>query len=98
MAATMIALYKTPPDQEKFDTHYFGTHLPLVQKIPGLVKVEVCRFTGKEAPYYLMATLYFNSREERKMGLNSPEGKATSVDLPNFAESGQFTIAFADIV
>jgi uncharacterized protein (TIGR02118 family) len=98
MAATMIAFYKTPSDQEKFDAYYFGTHLPLVQKIPGLTKVEVSRFTGKEASYYVMATLYFNSREERKAGLNAPEGQATSADVSNFAEPGQFSFAFADIV
>lgn len=98
MAVTMIALYKEPPDRGQFDTHYFGTHIPLVQKIPGLLNVEVQRFTGREAPYYLMATLYFNSKDERKAGLSSSEGQATNADLANFAAPGTYTIAFSDVV
>ncbi|GCE20522.1 EthD family reductase [Dictyobacter kobayashii] len=98
MAVTMIALYKEPADREKFEKHYFGTHIPLVKKIPGLQKVEVSRFTGKDAPYYLMATLYFNSKEERKAGLSSPEGQATTADVPNFATPDIITIAFTELV
>lgn len=98
MTVTMIALYKEPADREKFDAHYFGTHIPLVRKIPGLQRTEVNRFTGKDAPYYLMATLYFNTKEERKAGLSSPEGQATSADLANFAEPGTYTIAFTETV
>jgi uncharacterized protein (TIGR02118 family) len=96
MTATMIAFYKEPADREKFDKHFFEVHLPLVEKIPGLQRVEVKRFTGKTAPYYLMATLYFNNKEERKAGLSSPEGQATSADLPNYAAPDSVIIAFAD--
>ena len=98
MAVTMVVLYKEPPDREKFDAYYFGTHIPLVQKIPGLLKVEVSRFTGREAPYYLMATLYFNNKEERKAALSSPEGQATAADLANFATPDIITTTFADVV
>lgn len=98
MAVTMIALYKEPPNREQFEQHYFGTHIPLVQKIPGLMKVEVQRFSGRDAPYYLMATLYFESKEARKAGLSSLEGQATNADLANFAAPGSYTIAFADVL
>jgi uncharacterized protein (TIGR02118 family) len=66
--------------------------------MPGLVKVEVNRFTGADAPYYLMTTLYFNSREEREASLNSPTGQTTAADVLNFAAQGSFTLAFADVV
>jgi uncharacterized protein (TIGR02118 family) len=98
MSANLIVFYKTPPDPEKFDKYYFETHIPLVQKIPGLLKAEVSRFTGEDAPYYLMATLYFDSGEEREAGLSSPAGQTASADVPNFAAPGSFTIAFADTV
>ena len=98
MTANLIVFYKAPPDPEKFDKYYFGTHIPLAQKIPGLVKLEVSRFTGENAPYYLMTTLSFNSREERDAGLSSPEGQATGADVPNFAAPGSATLAFADVV
>src|SRR5205085_11950993 len=57
MAATMIAFYKEPADREKLEKHLFEVHFPLVRKLPGLVKMEVNRFSGKGAPYYLMVTL-----------------------------------------
>lgn len=95
---TMTVLYKEPSDREAFDQHYFGTHVPLCQKMPGLVKAEISRFSGKNAPYYLMTTLYFNSKEERNAALNSAEGQATADDLPNFAPAGSYTIAFAEVI
>ncbi|MBE3560176.1 MAG: EthD family reductase [Ktedonobacteraceae bacterium] len=94
----MIALYKEPADREQFDKHYFNVHVPLVQKLPGLLKAEVHRFSGKNAPYYLMAILYFNNRDERKAALSSPEGQATSADLPNFTAPDDVVIAFSEVV
>ena len=98
MTAKLMVFYKAPPDPETFDKYYFSTHIPLVQKMPGLVNLEASRFTGENPPYYLLATLYFNSREEREASLRSPEGQAASADLPNFASQDSVTFAFADVV
>jgi uncharacterized protein (TIGR02118 family) len=98
MAATTIVLYKTPSDPEKFDAYYFGTHMPLVQKVPGLLRAEVQRFRGKSAPYYLLTTLYFNNKDEQKAAWNTPEGQAVTADVPNFAEEGQATLISAETV
>ncbi|GAC1360484.1 MAG: EthD family reductase [Ktedonobacteraceae bacterium] len=98
MAVTTIVLYKEPADKEQFDAYYFEKHIPLVQKVPGLLKAEVQRFTGKNAPYYLMATLYFNGKEERKAALSSPEGQAMNADVVNFAAPENITVGFADVV
>ncbi|MGH6973834.1 MAG: EthD family reductase, partial [Stellaceae bacterium] len=38
--AHMVVIYKTPKDKAAFDRHYFGTHVPLAKKIPGLRKYE----------------------------------------------------------
>jgi uncharacterized protein (TIGR02118 family) len=78
-----VVLYKEPADKEAFDSYYFANHVPLVEKIPGLVKCEVSKSVGK-APYYLMAELYFNSFDDMKAGFGTDEGKATQADLPNF--------------
>jgi uncharacterized protein (TIGR02118 family) len=98
MAATIIVLYKEPANTEEFDTYYFQKHIPLVHKVPSLVRAEVNRFTGKNPPYYLMATLYFNSKEERKAALASPEGQAMNADVTNFAAPENVTIGFADTI
>ena len=98
----MIALYKQPSaaDLTPFEEHYFSTHVPLVNKVPGLVKAEVNRFTGAmggDAPYYLMAELYFNSKEEMDQAMGTPEGRAMAKDTRNFPP-GLLTVAFAEVV
>lgn len=42
----LIALYRHPEDQESFDKHYEQVHTPLVEKMPGLKKLEVTRIRG----------------------------------------------------
>ena len=99
MSATMIAFYKEPADREKLEKHLFEVHFPLVRKLPGLVKMEANRFSGKGAPYYLMVTLYFNSKDERKAALmTSPEGQAVTADTQSNVPADKIVVAFADTV
>ncbi|MEW6509967.1 MAG: EthD family reductase [Bacteroidota bacterium] len=84
----LIALYRKPGDPAEFDNHYFGVHLPLVQKYPGLRKVEVTRVTGApigEAKYHLVAEMYFDSKDAMDAALASAEGKAVTRDILSFA-------------
>ena len=85
----LIALYKKPADVKAFDEHYFQTHLPLADKIPGLRRTEVSRVTGSpagESEYYLMAELYFDNMEALRAVMSSPEGKASGKDVMSFAK------------
>jgi uncharacterized protein (TIGR02118 family) len=41
----LIALYKQPPDTQSFEDAYFRTHLPLLNKVPGLQRMTITRFT-----------------------------------------------------
>jgi uncharacterized protein (TIGR02118 family) len=84
----LVALYRKPADIEHFDKHYFNSHLPLVNNIPGLRKVEITRINGApigETPYHLMAEMYYDSVEAMNAANASPEGKATARDLMSFA-------------
>jgi uncharacterized protein (TIGR02118 family) len=86
----LIALYRTPNDPVAFDSHYENVHAPLVEKIPGLRKLEVARITGApigEAQHYLIAEMYFDDQDSMQRSLASPEGKATARDLVGFAGS-----------
>lgn len=86
--AKLIALYKQPGDKGKFDEHYFGTHTPLVKKIPGLCKAEVTKVTGApggESQFYLMCEMYFDDRESLEAAMRSLEMKDCSKDLMSFA-------------
>lgn len=95
-----IAFYKAPQDKEAFDKHYFGTHMPLCEKLPGLQKAEVSRLSsgapGGESPYYLMTELYFNSMDEMNAAWGTPEGKAVFKDTRNI-EPGLLTPVIAEI-
>ncbi|MBA4601899.1 EthD family reductase [Thermoactinomyces mirandus] len=85
----LTALYKQPEDQKSFDEHYYQTHLPLAGKMPGLVKVEVTRYSatpmGDKSPYYLQADLYFEDKKALDDAMKSPEGKAAAKDVMSFA-------------
>src|SRR5262245_23593830 len=92
MAARLLALYKTPNDRDAFDTYYLSTHVPLAKTVPGLRRYEVSTGTalGPNGPsnIHLVATLHFDSVDDIKAALASPEGRATAGDLGNFADGG----------
>ena len=88
----ITVLYGQPVDPASFETYYFKTHMPLVAKINGVVKAETTKFLpgpdGSNPSYYRMAEVYFENPEELQKALDSPEGKATTDDLANFASGG----------
>ena len=96
--AKLMALYKTPADTAAFDSYYFSKHVPLAKKIPGLKRYEInaapiASPTGS-APYYLVATLEFDSMSALQKGLGSLEGAAAAGDLANFAHAGVDMLMF----
>ena len=84
----MIALYKTPPDTEAFDRAYFGTHLSLLAKVPGLEKTVVSRFTRTVMGegLYLMAEMFFPDEATLKAALKTPQMGDVGRNLASFAE------------
>ncbi len=95
----LVALYRKPADPEGFDQHYRQTHMPLVERWPGLRRVEVGKITGAvggEAPYYLITEMYFDDQEALRAALRSPEGRAAGNDLQQFA-AGLVTMVYAQV-
>lgn len=90
---TLTALFKKPEDTAAFDEHYNNVHAPLMQKVPGLRKMEVTRFTKMLTPAnaliseqpYLQCTMYFENMDTFKSAMASEENKAAGKDLMNFA-------------
>lgn len=95
--AKLIALYKQPADPEAFEEAYFQTHMPLIEKVPGLQKTVLTRFTrslmGED--FYLMAEMYFSDREALKTAMKSPEMGAAGETLNSFA-AGLVTLLFGE--
>ena len=90
--AKLIALYKKPKDAAHFDKYYFGTHVPIAKKVPGLRGYEVSKGPVNTlqgpSPYHLVALLEFDSLEAIGRAVATPEGQATAADLGNFATGG----------
>ena len=67
--------------------------------MPGLEKLEVCHFTGApggEPKFYMMAELYFDTKEAMMSTLAGPEGKAAAKDVMSFA-GDLIHMMFADV-
>jgi uncharacterized protein (TIGR02118 family) len=88
----LVVAYGAPEDSAAFDQHYESTHVPLVQKIPGLRRFEHGKVLGtpdgSPAPYYYLALLWFDSTQDLEASMGSPEGQAAGEDVPKFASGG----------
>jgi uncharacterized protein (TIGR02118 family) len=92
MTVKVVVLYTQPADPAGFDDHYLGVHVPLVAKIPGLLREETGKVTapldGGEHTYYRMAELYFADQAAMEAALGSPEGGQTAQDYGQIAPPG----------
>ncbi|MGW2520375.1 EthD family reductase [Streptomyces sp. NPDC001617] len=89
MSARFTVLYETPADPAAFDRHYRDVHLPLARRLPGLRRYtlgrDVVAVRGGE-PYYLVAELEWETREELRAAFSSPEGRAAAADAAHLEE------------
>lgn len=90
--ARMIVIYPTPDDIEAFDSHYFGIHVPLAWKLPGLRKYEVNAgpvvMPGGARSIHRIGILHFDDMAAIRAAFASPEGQATAADRRRFAPDG----------
>jgi len=90
--AQIIVAYKTPADAKAFDAYYFGKHVPIAWKIPGIRKYQVSRgpvvTPAGPSPFHLVATLTFDSLADIQQAFGSPEGQAAMADVQKFATAG----------
>jgi uncharacterized protein (TIGR02118 family) len=96
--ATLMVLYNKPADAAAFDSYYFGKHVPLAKKIPGLRRYDVnngpVATPEGPAPYHLVALLHFDSMAAIGAAFASSEGQAAAGDLENFAQAGAQLLMF----
>jgi uncharacterized protein (TIGR02118 family) len=88
----LLVLYGHPRDPAAFDRYYQEAHIPIARRMKGLRKWTVGKVQGtpggEPPPYYYVADLYMESREEFEQLLASPEGQAAVADVPNYATGG----------
>jgi uncharacterized protein (TIGR02118 family) len=100
-----IALYQKPADPESFDEKYFSSHLPLVDRTPGMLRAEVARvsrvfvpgFLGDTEPY-LIAEMYFESADAAKAAFASPEWQAAGANLAEIGGLPLVAMFTADVL
>ena len=96
----LLVLYGHPKDPEAFDKYYAEIHIPLARRMRGLKKWTIGKAIGtpegKKPPYYYVADLFADSREEIEAILATPEGKAAVEDVPNYA-SGGVTFLYTEV-
>jgi|GEM_PF-910875 conserved hypothetical protein len=72
----IFVIYFAPQNKEEFDSEYFQNHINLAKRIPNLFKLEINKVydqSPKESNYYLIATLYFKTKEDLEYALKSKE-------------------------
>ncbi|MCV0402781.1 MAG: EthD family reductase [Chloroflexi bacterium] len=87
----LIVLYNAPEDPEAFDAHYRDVHTPIVSRYPHLRDMRLSKLSGvagRDAAYYLMAEMIFDSAADLDEALMSPAGAESAKDLRNFAGAG----------
>jgi uncharacterized protein (TIGR02118 family) len=100
-----VALYKQPADAEAFDTAYFESHKPLIDKVPGLVRQEIAKVSRTFVPNfldgnepYLIAELYFESKDAMKAGFASPEWQVAGANLTEIGGMELVAMFSAEVV
>ena len=92
MAIKLNVQYGHPVDPAAFEKYYAEAHLPLASRMSGFTRIELCKVIGgpdgSKSDVYRTAEIWWDSEAEMKKTLESPEGKATVVDLENFATGG----------
>ena len=88
----LLVLYGHPKDAVAFDKYYQEVHIPLAKRMKGLKKWTIGKVLGtpdgQPSPYYYIAELTMESREEFETLLASPAGQAAVADVPNYATGG----------
>ncbi|GCE37390.1 possible ethyl tert-butyl ether degradation protein EthD [Rhodococcus wratislaviensis] len=84
-------IYDRPTDPAAFDEYYSTKHLPLVEAVPGVVRLATGKcetFDGTTPAAYALAELFFDSKDDAGQALSSSAGKIAAEDLANFATGG----------
>ncbi|MCL4540473.1 MAG: EthD family reductase [Bacteroidetes bacterium] len=95
----LVALFKKPTDPTSFEEHYENVHLPLINKMPGMKRIEISKVTGApmtQPQFYRMAEMYFDDQNALNTAIVSPEGMASAKDLMGFARD-VVQIFFAEV-
>jgi uncharacterized protein (TIGR02118 family) len=87
----VTVLYPSPADPAAFDDYYDRVHMLVARRMRGLVRWTIQRVDHGTAPppgYHMVVQLSAPTRQALEAVLASPEGRAASDDVANFATGG----------
>ena len=88
----ITVLYGHPTEPSAFEEYYADTHIPLVDAIQGIERVELTLFANKAdgalPAYYRMAELYFADQQAMESTMSSDAAQIAVADIANFATGG----------
>ncbi len=88
----LMVSFGHPVSAAEFENYYENKHMPIALKIPGVKTMEQTKLVGTpdggKSSKYRTTSIYFDSVDELKKQMGSPEGQATVKDIPNFATGG----------
>lgn len=94
-----VTIYRKVDDELALETFFSETHLQLAEKLPGLVKTEVGRISGKpggQSRFHLVYELYFATQDDFYAALASEPGHSLMAALTEWANARLITWFFAD--
>ena len=94
-----VTIYRRVDDEDALEEFFSGTHLPLAEQLPGLLKSEVSRVLGKpggESRFHLMYELYFESQAAFFQGLESDAGRQLMAALVEWDKARLITWYYSE--
>jgi len=81
--ARFLVFWDRPNDPEAFDRHYREVHIPLARKLPGLRSYVITddQVAVRGEAFYRIAELHWDSMEDLRASITSPEGQAVADDV-----------------
>jgi uncharacterized protein (TIGR02118 family) len=94
-----VTIYRRVDDDNALETFFSSTHLPLAEQLPGLLKSEVSRISGKPggpSRYHLMYELYFETHQHFYQALASETGNEMMAALKEWSDAKLITWFYCD--
>jgi uncharacterized protein (TIGR02118 family) len=101
MTVKLTVVYTKPDNADEWDKHYTDVHMPMVDRWPGVERVEVARVSGgpggSPAPFHLITEIYFADEAALNAALGSDAGREAGKDFMSMAPAGS-TMAVSELV
>ncbi|MGD8584256.1 MAG: EthD family reductase [Chloroflexota bacterium] len=94
-----VTIYRRVDDETALEAFFSSTHLPLAERLPGLIKSEVSRVSGKPggaSRFHLMYELYFETHQHFFQALASEAGNEMMAALKEWSDAKLITWFYCD--